>query len=389
MKYQFLLDDYNPPYNINSNYGFLHVYALTMTLGIIFSIIACFLKSKKYELPMDTLILSVIFIIPSALLFASFFGKVTFNEFDWNSFFVYFAFWQAGMSIHGGVLGGVIAAVLYFIYPSRKYKISLWVWLDCIVPNILIGQAIGRWGNFFNHELLGMPTSLEHLSWLPNWIKYNCWQWADPNNHALGPEGYPNIIYRQPIFLYESILDTFAWLFITFIIPNLGKWFGPKPWKKYPKEYMISNKYSFKKIFNKKLKSNKFKTRKEIWNIVYFEYKISKSEIENLEKINKKINFKKYNKSYSSKLLKLNNPDNYWIIRCGVQGGAYFFFWNIIRLILETQRTDDILFIHNMRTLDYTIISIIALIGILLIILAQWITPHYQRKIGWLYEKEY
>ncbi len=398
---------FDPPYNIKSNYGWLHVYALTMTLGIFVAILACYVKARIHQLPGEVLILGVVFIIPTALLFASFFGKADFTNWDWSAFFSLFAFWKAGMSIHGGVLGGVISGIIFLIYPSRKYQISLWVWLDCIIPNILLGQVIGRWGNFFNHELLGVQTTLEHLRWLPNWISHNCWQWADASQshpeliNPLGPANdINNWVIREPIFLYESFLNFLAWTFITFGIPNLGKWFGKKPWKrpKYNKNHPIkfhkripkfenyntSWKYSFIKQFDKKYqtKNSKYKnylSHKEIWNIVYYQNKVPLDQLDTI----------KLDKYYSRNLTKLHNPDKWWIVRCGVQAGAYFFFWNIIRFFLETQREDEILFIHNIRWLDYTIILSVAFIGIILMIIAEWFSPYHNRKRNWLYEKEY
>ena len=243
-----------PPYwNIKSDYGFIHIYALTMTLGIIVSVLASYLKAHKHQLPAEPIMIAAVFIIPASLLSASFFGKVDFTDFHWNQFFQYFEFWNksGGMSIHGGVLGGASAGLLFFIIPAKKYKISLWIFADCIIPNVLLGQVLGRWGNFFNHELLGTITTRESLSWLPSWIADNCWQWADGSKTV--PEGYGagSIVYRQPIFLYESFMNLSAWMFITFIIPNIGKWLGPKPWKKYPEKYKTSFKYSFKKFFRK------------------------------------------------------------------------------------------------------------------------------------------
>ncbi len=377
------MDNFQTPYNIKSDYGFIHVYALTMTLGIILSVLASYIKAHKKGLPSNVLLISIIFIIPASLLSASFFGKVDFTDFEINNFFAYFEFWDksGGMSIHGGVLGGVIVSMIYFIYPSKKYQISLFVWLDAIVPNILIGQAIGRWGNFFNHELLGKETSLNNLSWLPNWISHNCWQWANGNNTY--PEGYDGslttIIYRQPIFLYESFGDIIAWLFITFVISNAGRLLGPKPWKKHSNIFKTSFGYSFKKFFKKNYTKKGFLSYKQIWDEVYYEKKISNSDIKSL------VN----DKNYSKNLQSLHNPDRYWIIKAGAQGGAYFFLWNIIRLVLETQRENDELFLMNLRKIDYTIIFLISMIGIVIILISQFYAPYRFRKPGWVYEKEF
>ena len=96
------------------------------------------------------------------------------------------AIWKGGLGIPGAVIGGVIA--LYFFV--RKHRLSFLKWLDILAPALALGQAIGRWGNFFNQELYGAPTSLP-------WAIY-----IDPQ-HRL--PGFENQAYYHPTFLYESL----------------------------------------------------------------------------------------------------------------------------------------------------------------------------------------
>lgn len=96
------------------------------------------------------------------------------------------AIWKGGLGIPGAVIAGVI--VLYFFV--RKHQLSFLQWLDILAPALALGQAIGRWGNFFNQELYGAPTTLP-------WGIY-----IDPQ-HRL--PGFENQAYYQPTFLYESI----------------------------------------------------------------------------------------------------------------------------------------------------------------------------------------
>ena len=69
-----------------------------------------------------------------------------------------------GLGIYGAVLGGILGIFIY----TRIAKLNLWEWLDIAVPGLLLGQAIGRWGNFINQELYGPPTDL------PWGIKIDC-----------------------------------------------------------------------------------------------------------------------------------------------------------------------------------------------------------------------
>jgi phosphatidylglycerol:prolipoprotein diacylglycerol transferase len=109
-----------------------------------------------------------------------------------------FAVWEGGLAIHGGLIAGTLAAILY----CQKAALSVPVTLDIMSPGVAIGQAIGRWGNFFNQEAFGVPTDLP-------WRLY-----IDP---AHRPAWLANFEYFHPTFLYESL-----WNFLVFAI----LWFG-------------------------------------------------------------------------------------------------------------------------------------------------------------------
>jgi len=104
--------------------------------------------------------------------------------------------WEGGLAIHGGI----ISAFLFLYWYTQKKNINLLLLLDCMVVGLIIAQSIGRWGNFFNEEAYGRIVTLSFLKnmHLPSFII----------------EGmYINGEYREPTFLYESVLS-----FIGFII---------------------------------------------------------------------------------------------------------------------------------------------------------------------------
>jgi phosphatidylglycerol---prolipoprotein diacylglyceryl transferase len=110
-----------------------------------------------------------------------------------------FAIWKGGIAIHGAILGGLLAALIF----ARLQKVSFWLLADLVVPSLILGQAIGRWGNFFNSEAFGRPTDLPWKLYIP------------PQQR---PPEYINFDYFHPTFLYESLwnLMVFAILMTLF-----------------------------------------------------------------------------------------------------------------------------------------------------------------------------
>jgi phosphatidylglycerol:prolipoprotein diacylglycerol transferase len=108
------------------------------------------------------------------------------------------AIWEGGLAIHGGLLTGLLAIVLY----CRHMHLSLLVTTDLLAPGVAMAQAVGRWGNFFNQEAFGMPTALP-------WKLY-----VDPYHR---PVAWKDFEYFHPTFLYESL-----WNLVVFAM----LWFG-------------------------------------------------------------------------------------------------------------------------------------------------------------------
>ena len=96
------------------------------------------------------------------------------------------AIWKGGLGIPGAVIAG--ALVLYFY--SKSNQLNFAEWADIIAPSLALGQAIGRWGNYFNQELYGAPTNLP-------WKIY-----IDPAHRIAD---YANVDYYHPLFFYESL----------------------------------------------------------------------------------------------------------------------------------------------------------------------------------------
>ena len=129
--------------------------------------------------------------------------------------------WEGGLAIQGGVLLGIVVGVSYAIHKMRKHGMTLSITrlMDLIIPNILIAQVIGRWGNFFNQEVYGACVSKEKLWFLPEFILEQMqgegfYPWGSPRGHIACAVNE----YAQPLFLYEGIFNFIGFILITFIL---------------------------------------------------------------------------------------------------------------------------------------------------------------------------
>lgn len=164
----------------------IHWYGLIIVLGIMLAVAVSIKLAKYYSLSPDSIIdaafYAVTFGIIGARIYAIFLELPFYLSNPLNIFMV----WQGGLAIHGGIIGGLLA--LYFY--AKKKKINLTLLLSILVPGLSLGQAIGRFGNYFNQELYGLPTG---LPWgIP----------IDPINRI--PEFF-DFQYFHPTFLYESV----------------------------------------------------------------------------------------------------------------------------------------------------------------------------------------
>jgi phosphatidylglycerol:prolipoprotein diacylglycerol transferase len=113
--------------------------------------------------------------------------------------------WEGGIGIFGALLGGILAIFIY----TRRHNLNVWRWLDMVAPGMLLAQAIGRWGNFFNQELYGPPTDLP-------------WGITITTVHQRIPPfddltAYPLDTTFHPVFLYESLWNVIGFVLLIWI----------------------------------------------------------------------------------------------------------------------------------------------------------------------------
>ena len=153
-------------------------------------------------------------LLPILILAALIGARIYYVAFEWkiysNDWWEILAIWNGGIAIHGALIAGTIAVVLFCRW---RYQ-SFWDVLDVLVPSVALGQAIGRWGNFFNSEAFGVPTDLPWKLFIP----------YEVNGVLRRPEGFMNEQYFHPTFLYESLwnLVVFSLLIVLFYRGSKG-----------------------------------------------------------------------------------------------------------------------------------------------------------------------
>lgn len=173
----------------------IYWYSVTMLLAVTTAVYLSIIESKKMnckEYITNLITPIIIFGIIGARLYYVIFN---FNLYKDNILSI-FKIWEGGIAIYGAIIGGIVA-ILYY---SSKYNESIIKTTDIIAPGLILAQAIGRWGNFFNGEAHGGVVSLEHLK-----------QMHIPKFIIDGM--YINGYYYEPTFLYESL-----WCIIGFVI---------------------------------------------------------------------------------------------------------------------------------------------------------------------------
>ena len=160
----------------------VHYYGLIIAVGLILAILYGCHRSREFGIKEDDIVDGVLGIVPLAILCA----RLYYCVFKWKSYAAnpisVLYIWEGGLAIYGGVLGALLGVIVF----CRIKKIRLGALLDLVALGFLIGQFVGRWGNFFNREAFGAETQ----SFLRMGL-YNAFS--------------AKTTYHHPTFLYESL----------------------------------------------------------------------------------------------------------------------------------------------------------------------------------------
>lgn len=172
-------------------FGFIPIYGLLIAAGIGLGVLVCSRREKEMGLPRDISVDLALWAVPAAVVGS----RLYYVAFQWSLYandpLRILAVWEGGLAIYGGVMGGALGVWLL----SKRKKVSFPKLADFTAPSLILGQAIGRWGNFFNGEAYGYPVSD------PNWQFFPV---------AVNIAGQ----WHMATFFYESVWDLGGFLFL-------------------------------------------------------------------------------------------------------------------------------------------------------------------------------
>ena len=181
----------------------IYWYGVIIATGAFLGLYIATKESNRLGLKKDTMVDLVVFAIPVAILFA----RLYYVIFEWEQYaggpwWKVFAVWEGGLAIHGALIGAVLTAVVF----AKVRKVPFWKLADIAAPSLILGQAIGRWGNFMNQEAHGGPMS----------------EAAYENFHQYLPDFIMNqmcidgVMY-YPTFLYESFWNILVFVLLMYL----------------------------------------------------------------------------------------------------------------------------------------------------------------------------
>lgn len=201
----------NPPYCFSIGNFCIYYYGVIIGIGFLLAMLYAARNAKRFDMTMDNVYDYVIWAVLAAIVCARLYYCITFTDADGVHTYLrdpasFLRIRDGGLAIYGGVIGAILALLI----TARIRKESVWKALDIMSFGLLIGQLIGRWGNFFNREAFGYETDIF------------C---------RMGLTLNGSTIYVHPTFLYESL-----WNLLGLILLHIHS----KTRRKYQGQYFIA-----------------------------------------------------------------------------------------------------------------------------------------------------
>ena len=189
----------DPPEGLSIGPLTINFYGVIIALGLMLAVLYGWKRSKEFGIKNDDITDGVLWIVPLAIVCA----RAYYCIFEWEAQYAadpisVFYIWKGGLAIYGGVIGAVIGVAIF----AKCKKISLPALLDLVALGFLIGQSIGRWGNFFNREAFGGSTD---------------WFLRMGLNLTADRKVSSEMFYYHPTFLYESLWNAAGFVMLHFL----------------------------------------------------------------------------------------------------------------------------------------------------------------------------
>ena len=179
----------DPPQGFNLGPLYINIYGILIALGLMTAVVYACRRCAKFGLKEDDILDGVLWVTPLAIVCA----RLYYVIFEWRQYAAdpisVLYIWKGGLAIYGGVIGALVGVAVL----CKVKRIKLPALLDLVALGFLIGQAIGRWGNFFNREAFGSEAT--HFL-------------------RMGLEKNGVVTYVHPTFLYESLWNTLGFLLL-------------------------------------------------------------------------------------------------------------------------------------------------------------------------------
>lgn len=183
----------NPPSSFTIGPLTIHLYGVIIAAGLMLAVLYACRRSREFGIKEDDVIDGVLWVTPFAIICA----RLYYCLFSWDSYaddpISILYIWNGGLAIYGGVIGAAIGVIVF----CKIKKIKIPALLDLVALGFLIGQAMGRWGNFFNREAFGCRTDSFFRMGLLNSIT-------------------GTVSYFHPTFLYESVWNVIGFVMLHF-----------------------------------------------------------------------------------------------------------------------------------------------------------------------------
>ena len=192
----------DPPKTLDLGPLSIHLYGLIIAVGLLLAVLYACGRSRQFGLTVDDLTDGVLCIVPFAVLCA----RVYYCIFQWDSYkenpIEILYIWHGGLAIYGGVIGAAIGILVF----AKVKKVKVGAVLDITSLGFLIGQSIGRWGNFFNREAFGSETTSFLRMGLYKVVSQAGFITTSSTMH-----------YFHPTFLYESVWNAVGFALLHFL----------------------------------------------------------------------------------------------------------------------------------------------------------------------------